>query len=76
MIKNLRVTEYTNDNPIVVECIVTNWKVCCNCIEFDSCMIKDSNRMGIIPNLIEDFKSFITELKRIKIKFFMELKGK
>lgn len=74
--ENLKVFEVENEEPTVLECSVTKWSVCCKCLLFESCEIKELNRMGLIPNLIDSIKNVISEIKRIKIKFFMELKEK
>lgn len=52
---------------IVTECHETEWDVCCMCKNFNCCQIKGKNRRGLIPNILN-------EIKKLNIKFFMELK--
>lgn len=67
-LKKIRVLELVNGEFVVIGCSETKWKVCCNCMHFGSCIFKGKNRVGFIPNLINDYKKF-------KIKFLMELKN-
>jgi len=59
---------FSDDDYYVHECNECKWKVCCNCMLFMKCDKKGRNRVGLIPNLIDDCKKF-------KIKFLMELKN-
>lgn len=50
----------------VHECSEDKWRVCCNCRYYMKCDKKERNRIGLIPNLLDDYKKF-------KIKFLMQL---
>ena len=59
-------------NGIVVECDVTDWNTCCGCGDFGDentdCLIKDLNRVGIIPQAKDDSKRVLKAVKNF-IKF-------
>jgi len=68
----MRVVEFFSDDDYYVhecnECNECKWRACCNCMLFMKCDKKGKNRVGVIPNLSD-------AIKKIKIKFFMELKN-
>lgn len=70
-LENIRILEYINGKLIVIQCSETKWEVCCGCYYFENCIFKDLNRTGIVPNLVDDLKSFKESLKKRKIKFFI-----
>ena len=72
---NIRVLECLDSELVVIKCIEKRWKICVGCKYFYNCIFKDLNRVGIIPNLIDDFKSFKESFKKRKFKFFIELKN-
>ncbi len=57
-----------DDDYYVHECNEDKWRGCCNCWYYMKCDKKGRNRIGLIPNLIDDYKKF-------KIKFLMQLKN-
>jgi len=58
-ISNMRVVEYFEDGDYYVhECNECKWRACCNCMLFMKCDKKGKNRVGLIPNLIDDYKKF------------------
>jgi len=55
----MRVVEYFEDGDYYVhECNECKWRACCNCMLFMKCDKKGKNRVGLIPNLIDDYKKF------------------
>lgn len=75
VLENIRILEYVNGELIVIECSETSWRACCGCYYFNTCIFKDLNRTGIIPNMCDDFKDLQEAVKKYKIKFLMELKN-
>lgn len=53
---------------IVLECSEDKWNVCIMCRYFGNCQLKSKNRVGLIPNLLDD-------IRKIKVKFLMGLKN-
>lgn len=51
----------------IVKCSNTDWGECCNCIDYEDCLIKGTRFPGIIPVLNNKLKERKNKMKAFKI---------